>query len=215
MRRKRPARAGLRWLGGAALAVALALPLGAFLAGSAPVVATPLTAGWAAQVNRDPLTAEEADELRDTAADPDKRVKLLLSFAADRLARFEQARAGAMPDRQPVMYRLLREYGAIIGELDDNLDEWMSGRVTGEMQAKPKLEKPLQQVVAAEQGFVATLAKIQSASSPADLATYHFELSDVVDDTNQSLQGVHDDLATLQKRKQEEEAAKKSKKKKS
>src|SRR6478736_2479361 len=42
---------------------------------------------------RDPLTAPEIDQLRDTAMDPDIRLKLYVTFARARLARLEQVRA--------------------------------------------------------------------------------------------------------------------------
>ncbi|MGH9541776.1 MAG: hypothetical protein ACRD2H_07820 [Terriglobales bacterium] len=196
----------------AKVATAAACLLGLALA-PAPLTARAVRAGRAAgQVGRDPLTSSEADQLRDTADNPAKRVKLLLDFAADRLTRFQQTRAGAAPDRQDAMYRLLREYDGIIAELDDNIDEWMSGHVTGEMSGPPKLEKPLQAMMAAEQGFIGQLTKIQSSSSAADLATYHFQLSDDLDDTRDSLQGARENLADLAKQKQEAEQAKKRKK---
>lgn len=179
----------------------------------APLTARAVRGGRVAvQVGRDPLTPSEADQLRDTADNPAKRVQLLLGFAADRLTRFQQTRAGAAPDRQDAMYRLLREYDGIIAELDDNIDEWMGGHVTGEMTGPPKLEKPLQAMMAAEQGFIAQLTKIQSSSAAADLTTYHFQLSDDLDDTRNSLQGAREHLAELGKRKQEAEQAKKRKK---
>lgn len=186
--------------------------LGLALAPNPPIARAARPAPAVAQVGRDPLTPSEADQLRDTADNPAKRIKLLLDFAADRLTRFQQTRAGAAPDRQDAMYRLLREYDGIIAELDDNIDEWMSGHVTGEMSGPPKLEKPLQEMMAAEQGFIAQLTKIQSSSAAGDLATYHFQLSDDLDDTRDSLQGAREHLAELAKRKQEAEQAKKRKK---
>lgn len=190
----------------AALAAICVLPGPRLAAAAAPAPAR------AAQLARDPLSPAEADQLRDAAGNPEKRVSLLLGFAQDRLTRFEQSRAGAAPDRQATMYRMLQEFDGILSELDDNLDEWMGGHVTSEMPAKPKLEKPLDAVIAADRGFLAQLAKIQSSSAAADLASYHFELSDVTDDTRQNLQDAQDDAADLAKRKQEAQAAKKKKK---
>lgn len=142
----------------------------------------------AAQV-RDPLTPQEADQVRDTAGKLDKRVALLVQFAGARLQQFEQLRtaAQAAPDRDSRLYTLLRQYAAILPELDDAVGDLADSR---EDKNGPhyKVDKVLSKAVADLQQLQATLQHIQSSSSAADLATYHFELQNCLDATNDSLQ---------------------------
>ena len=65
--------------------------LGVSLAGCA--LALLLLSPLQAQRKRDPLTAPEIDQLRDTAMDPDLRLKLYVTFARARLVSLEQARS--------------------------------------------------------------------------------------------------------------------------
>ena len=46
-----------------------------------------------AQRQREPLTNPEIDQLRDTAVEPDLRLKLYIKFARDRLAELDQVRS--------------------------------------------------------------------------------------------------------------------------
>lgn len=147
---------------------------------------------------RDPLTHREANQLRKAAGDPGKRIALLLRDAGRRLGEFEQFRHSHGEGRRPRMYRMLRQYRLIISELDDNVDQMTSGRKTSFM-GKRKPAKPLRRVMKAENGFLSELLHIRSASSPADLASYHFELSNCVDRTRESLSNTRDDLREAQK----------------
>ncbi|MGH9415399.1 MAG: hypothetical protein ACRD01_02115 [Terriglobales bacterium] len=138
---------------------------------------------------RDPLTAAEANQVRDTADKLDKRVPLLLSFAQLRLTRFEQVRTAAppAPDRDNELYDLLRQYHAILPELDDAVDDLVAA---GPKQYK--IPKVLEALIKGENALLASLQHIQTASAPADLANYHFELQDCVDRTTDSLQNAED-----------------------
>lgn len=162
---------------------------------------------------RDPLTPSEAEAMRNAAGNPGKRVDLLLGDAGQRLARLESLQSSNLPGRRSSMHLMLREYREILGELDDNFDEWMSGHTTSEMGGKPKIKKPLGKAIAAEGGFLKTLAAVQARSSPADLQTYRFALSDAQDATRSDMQDAQDDLAEIQQRKNAAKAAKKKHKK--
>lgn len=139
---------------------------------------------------RDPLTAAEANQVRDTAGKLDKRVALLLSFAQLRLTRFDQVRTAAppAPDRDNELYDLLRQYHAILPELDDAVDDLMDAGPK-----EYKIPKILDDLIKGENALLATLHRIQTASAPADLANYHFELQDCIDRTTDSLQNAEDD----------------------
>lgn len=162
---------------------------------------------------RDPLTPSEADAMRDAAGHPGKRVDLLLQDAGKRLDRLQSLQASNLPDRLSTMHLMLREYQEILNELDDNFDEWMSGHTTSEMGGKPKIKKPLQKAIVAERGFLKTLAAVRAHSSPADLETYRFALSDAQDATRGDIQDARENLAEIQRRKSQAKAAKKKQKK--
>jgi hypothetical protein len=143
----------------------------------------------------DPLTPQEADQVRDTAGQLNKRVPLLLHFAKERLDHFEQIRtaASAPADRNATLYGLLRQYRAILPEVDDAVDDLASGQKTSLTDGKTHPKRVLDGAIATERQLNALLLHIQSASSPADLANYHFELQDCLDATQDSLQNAIED----------------------
>jgi chaperonin cofactor prefoldin len=136
---------------------------------------------------RDPLTPQEANQVRDTAGKLDQRVPLLVQFAGERLRQFEQVRTAAPADRASRLYALLQQYAAILPELDDAVDDLGDSR-DDKNGPHYKVGKVLGKAVADLQQLQATLQHIQSSSSPADLATYHFELQNCLDATRDSLQ---------------------------
>ncbi len=158
---------------------------------------------------RDPLTRGEANAMRSAAGNPGKRVKLLLKFAGQRLSRLQSLQASHLPGRRSTMHLMLRQYREILNELDDNFDTWMSGWRTSEMSGPPKLKKPLHQAIKAEQGFLITLAAVRKHSTPAELRTYRFALSDAQDATRSHIKDAQDDWAEIQHRQAEQKAAKK------
>ena len=146
---------------------------------------------------RDPLTPAEADQVRDTSSRLDKRVPLLLSFAAARLSQFEQVRTASPrpPGREQQMYALLREYAAILPEFDDAVDDLASGVINSDSPKHYNVGKVLTPGVASLLQLQAQLHQIQSQSSPSDLASYRFELENCLDVTADSLQNAQQDLA--------------------
>lgn len=142
--------------------------------------------------HRDPLTRQEAQQIRHNAGNRGKRIQLLLRFAGKRLSELQhlQNRAGTAA-RQ---YRRLREYREIIGELDDNLDSLMSGRTTSEMAGKPKVRKPLRLALRMEAGYMRELNALRMHSSRRELAHYHYALDDCISRTRDSLRQARADL---------------------
>lgn len=158
------------------------------------VLAAALLLQAAAQIPvRDPLTPQEAEQVRNTAGRLDQRVPLLLRFAGQRLAQLEQVRAGSAPGRLAQMYALLRQYQEILPELNDAMDDLSAPPSPGAPQYK--VAKVLGPVIKQENALLAQLQHIQSSSSPGDLATYHFELQNCIDATRDSLQNAKDDVA--------------------
>ena len=147
------------------------------------------------QQQRDPLTPVEADRIRDTAGSLDQRVAVLLQFAQARLAQFDKVRNASPrpPDRETRLYELLRQYNAILPEAEDALDDVLSGGGTSATSSdsavkKYNVPKVLKATLASLSQLSAELQHIQSASTPADLATYHFVLDDCLSITNDFLQ---------------------------
>lgn len=149
---------------------------------------------------RDPLTPQEADQVRNTADQLNQRVPLLLSFAQARLDQFEKIRAtpAATPARSAQLYLMLRQYRAILAEYDDAVDDLASPPEPGG--PKYKVGKVLAAALKTEQGMLAHLQQIQKNSSPADLASYHFELQNCLDATHDSLQNAEQDRARAGKK---------------
>jgi hypothetical protein len=159
----------------------------AFVAVAALVLA--MVGASAAAQARDPLTPQEAEQVRDTAGKLDKRVPLLLQFAGARLQQFEQVRT-AVPgaaDRADRLYALLRQYAAILPELDDAVDDLADSRDDKDG-PHYNVGKVLGKAITDLQQLQAQLQHIQANSAPADLASYHFELQNCLDATQDSLQ---------------------------
>lgn len=157
---------------------------------AAALALTVASAAAAAQA-RDPLTPAEGDQLRDTATQLDKRIGLLVQFAGARLTKFEQIRTASPrpPGRDPQLYELLRQYAAILPEMDDAADDLT------QQPKQYKVAKVLDNAIVEIQKMDATLRHIQTDSSPADLANYHFELDNCLDVTSDSLQNAQQDRA--------------------
>ncbi len=170
----------------------------------AAVVVLALLAGGgarAAQVRRDPLNEAEADQVRNAAGRPEQRLKLLLGFAQERLTRFDKVRADNLPDRISTLYGLLEDYSGILDEVGSNVDEMMSGRTTSESPTGAlKVQKPLNASLEQERALFASLQKIQTSSSPADLGGYRFQLQDALDVTQQAIKDAEEDLVEAARR---------------
>src|SRR5579884_213089 len=85
----------------------------------------------AAQRRRDPLTEEEADQLREQAQAPDARLKLWVRFTRARIAAIDQLRGDPKlaADRPQRLHDLIADIGEMTGEIDDNMaiyakDRW-------------------------------------------------------------------------------------------
>lgn len=163
------------------LSLALLLGLGLILGAQIP--------------GRDPLTPQEADQIRNTAGQLNKRIPLLLQFAQERIVRFEKVRASprATPGRSARLYALLRQYHEILPELDDAADDLASPPGPGGL--KYNVGKVLGKAMQTEQAMFTELQQIQTSSSAADLAAYHFELQNCLDRTRDSLQNAEQDRA--------------------
>jgi hypothetical protein len=145
----------------------------------------------------DPLTAPEIDQLRDTAMEPDLRLKLYVTFARARLVALEQARADPKTtDRGQVTHDRLQEFLDVYDELNENIDTYVD--------RKADLRKILKSVIEGDTEFQAKLRALRAnaTSKKEETEQYAFLLSTALDTLDSSVQD-HRQLLTEQ-----EEAAK-------
>jgi hypothetical protein len=150
----------------------------------------------AAQYRRDPLTAAEADELRDAAQEPEARLILYVKFARARLTTLDQARTDPkVTDRGQEIHDRLQDFLDVYDEMSDNIDTFVGRRAD--------LRKPLKFVIEADTEFQ---SKLRALKDSADLAKeapkYEFLLSTAFDTVDH---GVEDHRQLLA---EQEEAAK-------
>jgi hypothetical protein len=148
----------------------------------------------------DPLTPVEIDQLRDTAQEPDQRLKLYLKFARARLTAVEQVRSDPkVTDRGKETHDRLQDFLDLYDELNDNLDTYAD--------RKADLRKVLKPIIEADTEFEAKLRALKnSAASKNEQSHYEFLLTNTIDTLDNSAQD-HRQLLSEQ-----EEAAKHKKK---
>lgn len=124
----------------------------------------------------DPLNSEEIDQLRDTAVEPEKRMKLYVAFARARLVALEQTRSNPKTsDRGGETHRLLQEFVTIYDELNDNLDNFDS--------RKSDLRKAIKTVIEGDTEFQAKLRALKDdpRASKNEVSEYQFILSNAME----------------------------------
>jgi len=166
------------------------------------LVALPLRA----QVrDRDPLTEKEVDQLRETAIEPEKRLKLMVDFTKARMIAIEQVRSDPKmaKERGVKIHDLLEDIASLVDEVDDNVQNYN--------ERNADLRKPLKQVVEMDSEFQGKLRELKVASEDPkhvdEAADYKFSLEDAIDSVNRSADATRKLL--------EEQNAKFAKKKKS
>jgi len=151
-----------------------------------------------AQRHGDPLTPAEIDQLRDTAQDPEMRLKFFVQFTRARLDAVIQAQSDPkVTDRPQAIHYKLQDFLDIYDELDENVDTFAD--------RKNDIRKPLKLVITADTEFQAKLRTFKDANAKDESREYEFLLSNALDAVNNGLQD-HRQLLTEQ-----EEAAKNKK----
>ena len=134
----------------------------------------PFLAG--AQRRDDPLTPAEIDQLRDTAVEPELRMKLYVQFARARLVSLEQMRADPKTaDRARQTHTMLADFLAVYNELNDNLDNFVERR--------SDLRKALKWITEGDTEFQAKLRALKddARATPKETEQYQFVLSDAIE----------------------------------
>ena len=129
-----------------------------------------------AQRQSDPLTNEEINQLRDTAVEPELRMKLYVEFARARLVALEQMRANPKTtSRGSQTHNMLEDFLSIYDELDNNLDNFEKRR--------DDLRKALQVIIAGDTEFQAKLRALKDAAEakPEELKEYNVLLYDAIE----------------------------------
>jgi hypothetical protein len=144
------------------------------------------------------LTPAEVDQLRDTAMEPDQRLKFYVQFARVRLTKAEQVHADTKlspAERASQTHDRLSDFVDLYDELNDNIDTFID--------RKNDIRKPLKAVIEADADFQKRLKALQDGAMAAheDMKSYEFVLSSAIDSLNDS---ITDHQQLLQE--QEEEA---------
>jgi hypothetical protein len=142
---------------------------------------------------RDPLTDAEADQLRQVATEPQKRLKLYIKFAEARLVSIDQARRDPKQaeGRGTKIHDLLEDFTALIDEINDNLDQYQS-RPLNKDDAKD-FRKGVKELITAEQRFRARLRTLRhemetDPQTRTESKDYAFVLQDAEDALKSSLE---------------------------
>ena len=139
-----------------------------------------LSASLWAQRRHDPLNDKEIDQLRETAQEPEKRMKLYVHFTKARMDLIQQMRTDPklMGEKGEEMNSLLNDLATLVDETDDNLDQF-NGR-------SQDLRKPLKLIIEMDSDFQVKLAELKRTSTEQQIRLYGFALENALDSVNES-----------------------------
>lgn len=139
------------------------------------------------QTTRDFLTADEIDQVRLTAQDPNARLNLYAGFARQRAELIRQLVAVDKPGRSAMIHQTIEDFTRIIETIDIVADDALKKNQT--------IDEGMAAVATAEKEVLGVLSKIQE-SNPKDVARYRFALVTAIEATQDSLELAQEDLTT-------------------
>ena len=134
---------------------------------------------------RDFLTADEANQIRETAQDPNARLKLYVHFARQRMDLVKSLLSKEKAGRSILVHDALDDYSKIIDAIDDVIDDALKHQA--------ELNVGLSAVKSGEESMLADLEKIRD-KVPKDVARYEFALKQAIETTSDSLDLAKEDL---------------------
>lgn len=140
------------------------------------VIALCAAASLWAQEDRDFLTPDEADQIRQ-AQEPNDRLLLYVKFARQRMDLLQQYLSKEKPGRSIFIHNTIEDYSHIIEAIDTVADD--------ALKHKRLIDKGMIAVLSAEKDFIDQLNKIQD-SEPKDFDRYKFVLAQAIDTTTDS-----------------------------
>jgi len=125
---------------------------------------------------RDPLTAEEVDQMREIAQDGQKRLKLLVTFAKARMLAINQLRSDPKlaEGRGARVHDLLEDFTTLVVELDRNLDQYAG--------MHQDIRKALKVVIEANAEFQLNLRALKEAAAQPENAAEAKEWRYILED---------------------------------
>ncbi len=156
------------------------------------------------QSRRDPLTAQEVEQIRDATDRPAVRVKLYVGFIQERVTRLEVLlKNAATEQRAESVHDTLEEYTFLSDELQNNLDEYESYE-TNKQRPVPDVRKVLRDLQLAVPLWKATIDAV-----PED-KKYDFSRMAALDSTQSLIDGSKELIASqdayFAKKKQDEKS---------
>lgn len=141
------------------------------------------------RTSQDYLSSEEADKIRDNQS-PAARIKLYVSFAEDRMKKFEyeQARTAPEMDHGAILNGLLNGYSGCMNDAANEIDEAKDKQ----MNIHPELKL----LESKGKDFLAELQKIDKAKGP-NYGNYNDTLEDAIDGTKDAISDAHDALKEM------------------
>jgi hypothetical protein len=144
--------------------------------------------GGAQVKNRDPLTDQEVNQMRETADFPNKRLELMIGFARTRMKSIEELRAATKipPDRPAKIHDLLQDFLALLDEIDDNIDMYGAH--------KTDMRKGLKLLIEADSEWQLQIRQLKDQSPPEELQQYSFVVASAKEAVSDSAQSTRETL---------------------